>query len=152
MADPISLQVVEAIAARLGEIATASGYHTDVTEVVTGMTWLGPDQDAVLGVTSPQSQEQINKYPRVTAQQTVQVEGHRRHTGSNVERLAHELIADIKRAALRESDRTLGGLCMSVDPIGWGVMYPEDGEEYVTVQVGFSIRYHETYGRPDRAA
>jgi hypothetical protein len=153
VADPLSLRIVQAIVERLETISTEDGYRTDAGENVhAGLRFLDRGEQIVLCVTAQNAQAEINTFPRVTERMAVNVEGHRVHDGSNAERLAHELIADIKQAVMRADDRTLGGLCRTLDPIGWGILYPEDGEQYVSVQAGFSIRYHERYGRPDVAA
>lgn len=149
----ISELIVFAVRDRLQEILVAGGYHTDAGQrVEVGLTFLDDGEDVVLSVLSGEEESELNGFPRVTNTLEIHVDGHITHDGENSEMRAQRLINDIKRAVLRQADRTLGGLCRSVDPFGRSIEYPDDGSRFLSVRVTFSVRYHDTYGAPWQAA
>lgn len=149
----ISERIVFAIRDRLAAINTAAGFNTDAgARVELGLTFLEDDETVVLSVLSGEEESQLNSFPRLTHELQVHVDGHITHNGEDSELRAQRLISDIKAATLHQDDRTLGGLCRSVDPFGRSIEYPEDGSRYVSVRVTFSVRYHDTYGAPWLAA
>jgi hypothetical protein len=149
----ISERIVFAIRDRLAAISVAAGYNTDAgLRVELGLTFLDDDEEVVLSVLSGEEESELNGFPRVTHELQVHVDGHITHNGENSELRAQRLISDIKAAVLRQADRTLGGLCRSVDPFGRSIEYPGDGSGYVSVRVTFGVRYHDTYGAPWQAA
>lgn len=148
----ISERISVAMKARMEDITVDNGYHTDAGHrVELGTTFLDDDETVVLSVLSGDEESELSGYPRIANDLQVHVDGHITHNGEDSDVRAQRLIADVKRAGLRFDDRTLGGLCRSVEPFGRSVEYPEDGSTYVSIRVTFNVRYYDTYGAPNAA-
>ena len=153
--------IVEALAVRLADIATANGYRTNAglyvdpdereakedEDTFPRLTWTDRAEEVV---------EQIFETDAPLADRTVTeivftvVGFDRVETGESPGDLARVLCADIKQAMIRADDKRLSGRLM--DPlryIGRVIERPDTGRRLVAVEARFSARYLEQAGDPD---
>lgn len=144
-------EILEALLARLHDIAPANGYATEAgLRISYGRTQLSPDDTLPAATLVPgdptlQGQGEGDRYRLsmpVTASGLVTVDP--------ADPLAsiEPLLADLKKALLRKNDVTLGGLAIRVRYVGEHVADREEGGTTAAVQVSIAVEYMEGYGDP----
>ena len=154
MADPIALDILEAIETRLQAITVVGGYNTDAgNQVYLGKRQVNPDEVdtgpviLVFDESDELAEEGGNVCGTEFVQMSVSVQAFMEYVAIAHTRLMHLLIQDIKRSIFL-SDSTMGGICSAVLYGGREVDYPEPGGETVAVTVTVNILYFESYGAP----
>ncbi len=150
MADPLNLQILNALKLRLDDISVANGYNTDPT-VVLGVQPVNADQIATGPVISifdlTDDVEFSNMLDTNQITQRVEVEAVVRYGADSTAQKLSYLWQDINRAIF-QPDRTLGGLALDVLRGTRAFVYPQPGGETVAVQQTVNVEYIETYGNP----
>ena len=147
-------QILEEIRNRLATIDLDSGFNTDAgARVYLGKRHPTPDEidvGPVLQVYStddePQDPDQFCDPMMIRV--SVTVEGFARAIDSDFTLAAHDLIQDVKSAALIIGSETLGGLALDFGYSGYSIEYPDSGGDTVMVSLNFSALYEETFGAP----
>ena len=150
MPDPVSLQILDAIKARVDEISTANGYNTNPT-VVRGVQPVNPDQSSsgpVISMYELQDQpEEATLLNQNLITLSIEVEGVVQFNDNATSEKLSYLWQDINRAVF-QADTTLGGLALGVLRGPRSFQYPQPGGETVAVQQTVNVQYLETYGNP----
>lgn len=152
MPDSVAKQILTKLDTRLKTILVANGYNTNAGQRVyrgrKSFDWGDAALFPAISVFDPEERceslhEERNDYLLV-----FHVEAHGFASASNPADLAHDLIADIKKALFIYSDQTLGGLVVSFEYKGREIQLPEDAGSVVSVRVVAEVKYPELYGDP----
>lgn len=154
MADPVSLQVLEAIKTRLESISVAGGYNTTPAVVRLGTQTANPDELAVgpvisvfdLGDSAQRSGHLGSHDSRIDM--VAIVDAAQVYTGAESTAALHYLSQDIHRAVFLSADTRLSGLALTVERGDRTVIYPDAGGNLIGVRQEVRITYLETYGNP----
>lgn len=150
MADPVTLQVLDAIKTRLDTISTVGGFNTDPT-VYLGVRDINRDQMSVPVIQlydtddEPDEETAYGDDPCHSNMRII-VEGIIEDDSSQGLDLAHLLFQDIYNSALDVTDRTLGGLSLDFGYAGRSIRYPENGGGKYAVRVEFTALIQMPYG------
>jgi hypothetical protein len=154
MADPMPLQILDAIEGRLQGISVAAGYNTDAGATVRqGIAPINPDElDCGPVVAVYETQDQPSDDETLQAQAvivlTVIVEAQVRYGQDSSAQALSYLWQDLNRAVFQPDDTTLGGLVLAVMRGPRDFEYPPAGGETVAVRQAVNVQYVETYGTP----
>jgi hypothetical protein len=154
MADPISLQILEAIRYRLTKISVAAGYNTTPCSVRLGTQSVLPEDVADgpvisvfdLGDSAERSGHLGSHDSRIEI--VAVVEGVQVNNGAEATESLHLLIQDIHRAVFLAADTRLSGLVLGVERGDRTVIYPDAGGNLIGVRQEVRVSYLETYGNP----
>lgn len=138
-----------ALSARVAEISVANGYLTDsgarvfrgkrrLAETDVPCTTLVEGSDAVVDQT----------LKLVKLNQRYIFEGHGPCDADNPNDMAHDILADLKRAIFAGADRTLGGLVLKIEYVGRTIGAREDGVDLVFASVEVDVVYTESLQEP----
>ena len=151
MADPISLQVLDAVKTRLETISTASGFNTD-PEIHLGVRRINDDQLAsgpvihLYDVEDEIEDETAWGDEEVRLQMRIMIEGVQDDESEGRLDTAHLLYQDIYNAVLDVTDRTLGGLTLDFGYANRQMEYPDSGGRRIAVRVEVTALIQQPYG------
>lgn len=152
MPDSIPKKILLALTQRLEKILIADGYNTDAgLNVYRGRTSFDVNDPSLLPALSVFDESEEAGPPhdeRNDETLTVAIVGHALVDPYFPADGAHDLIADIKQAALVYTDKTLGHLATIMEYAGRETKFPDDAGNVVTVTVVLKIQYPEKYGDP----
>lgn len=153
MADTIREQIIQAIAAKLALVRTASGYATDCGALVLReRSRLDPEAAEIPAfVIWPGPETVVQQYGKNLCAMTVNVDAHVSLAGSEAsvlkERMLGDLIKSMTNPALTPD--TTGGLANQVLYTGGGGgATAEAGDETIGITTAFSIKYQTKIGDP----
>ena len=141
--------IVEAMVVRLKGILIAGGYYSDVGE--NAFVWFPenlavPDAPCLL---VQDSDDTITTLDGLTLEHTlrIDVEGQLEGDEDTVTDV-YDLLGDIIRAVMGPADRTLGGLCESIQPVSGGNIKLEQRAEDVAgaVSITFEVKFRTQRG------
>jgi len=157
--ESIATRVVLAVRQRCLDIARERDYRTDLgCRVLMGRPTLdAADLPALLVFSGQEDAEQ--KRGKTTYLENILVvfiEGRSLWNGvyeDQPELVAQDMVADIKRAVLRDKDQTFmaesgTNLVKSIHYAGRVIGYPRDGSRAVSARVRIDVEYREQYGAP----
>lgn len=155
MADPIALQIAEALEARLQDILTANGYNTDAgNQVYLGYRQINPDEVAsgpailVYELNDEPREDDADFCQESIIDLNFQVEGIQAFGTDSTSEVLALLWQDIAKSVFLSANKNLGGLAISVRRGPRTFAYPEDGGATIAVQQIVTVTYAETYGAP----
>ena len=151
MADPITLQVLDAVMARLQTISTANGFNTNPSFYL-GVRRINDDQlDAgpvihLYDLEDELDEESIYGDESIRVLMRMIIEAIVEEASENRLDAAHLLYQDIFNAVLDVDDRTLGGLSLDFGYAGRRMEYPESGGKRIAVNVEVTALIEQPYG------
>lgn len=155
MADPIALQIAEALELRLADILIANGYNTDAgNQVYLGFRQINPDEVAsgpallVYELDDEPREDDADFCQEMIVDLNFQVEGIQAFGTDPTSEVLGLLWQDISQAVFLPADKNLGGLALSVRRGPRTFAYPEDGAATIAVRQIVTVTYAETYGDP----
>ena len=150
MADPVSLQVLDAIKTRLSAISVVVGYNNTPSVVRLGTLSANPDELAdgpaisVFDLGDDPDEGDFSQTKLIT--QEVLIEAFIATTDDGTEALSL-LWQDISRAVFL-ADTTLGGIAAGVMRGPRQFSFPNDGGNVAGLRQTVVVQYFETYGNP----
>lgn len=154
MADPIALQIAEALETRLQAILISGGFNTDAgNQVYLGFRQINPDEVAagpavlVYELEDSPRDEDGDFCAGGIIDLSFAVEGIQEYGSASTSETLALLWQDIARAVFI-ADQTLGGLALSLQRGARTFEYPEQGGTTVAVRQVVVATYDEPYGNP----
>lgn len=151
MADPIALQIVDAIRDRLELITLANGYNTEPTVLAVGQQPALSehfDTDYVVSLfEQPDTPDAGDLQSKTLVTMQVVVEGAAKFGESDENTILYRLWQDICKAVFKP-DTTLGGLAAGITRGPKGFVYSQSGEGVTGVRQVVNVQYFETFGNP----
>lgn len=155
MANPISLQIAQALESRLQAILVSNGYNTDAgSQVYLGFRQINPDEVAsgpalLLYELDDEPREDDQDFCQESIiDLNFQVDGIQAFGDDSTSEVLALLWQDIAKAVFLSADKSIGGLALSVRRGPRTFAYPEDGGATIAVQQIVTVTYTETYGDP----
>lgn len=157
--DSIAKQIITAIVDRVTAINGGVEFHSSIgNKIVKGKPNEVVEDLPCVFVYSTEESSTDEKFPRLENTLYVSIEGHSEWglvtDPTEAEDVAQDMITDIKKAVLSETDRTFkiesGGvnLCKRLVYLGRVIGYAADGSRVVASRCNFMVEYRERAGSP----
>lgn len=152
-ANPLALDIITDLRARLATISVANGFHTDAGARVLHGRFHKDIPTLHLAIFAGQSTEVEDRArTRVECRLVVEIAAAipipASDTGGDV---VEKVVADIQ-TAIETAKRNLSGLASNITPLGRGKTAPIDGDPHEYAFLSYAVTYTRAYGRPDLRA
>jgi hypothetical protein len=153
MADPLALQVLDALLARLRVVTVAGGYRTDlglsVHELFSAAPSFGQSAAGVFVGVERESIADAQQVSLITTEMTVLAwHAVSRAHGDRPQAIAMNVAADLEQAI--KLDTSLGDLVNDCQLLAWQPQADPEDSALVWVNASVRLNYYRDFARPDQ--